>query len=87
MIKSILFFAIIGVIIWLVRRAFMSQPAMSPAEAAKILELPVTASADEINAAHRRLIAKVHPDAGGSADLAARVNAARDILLRQISPR
>jgi hypothetical protein len=87
MIKSILFFVIIGVTIWLVRRAFMGQSALSPADAAKILELPVTASADEINAAHRRLNAKGHPDAGGSADLAARVNAARDVLLRQISPR
>ena len=35
-------------------------------------------SLDDIRAAHRRLIARVHPDAGGSAGLATRVNAARD---------
>jgi DnaJ homolog subfamily C member 19 len=30
------------------------------------------------------LIAKVHPDAGGNAELAARVNQARDTLLKQL---
>jgi hypothetical protein len=30
------------------------------------------------------LIQKVHPDAGGSADLAAQVNQARDVLLARI---
>ena len=38
---------------------------------------------EEIRDAHRRLIAKVHPDAGGSAELAHRVNAARDALLAE----
>ncbi len=33
--------------------------------------------------AHRRLIAKVHPDTGGSAELAHRVIAARDTLLAE----
>ncbi|HEY0327355.1 MAG TPA: molecular chaperone DnaJ, partial [Allosphingosinicella sp.] len=30
---------------------------------------------------HRRLIARVHPDAGGSEELARRINAARDALI------
>jgi len=34
-----------------------------------------------VTEAHRRLIQKVHPDRGGNAYLAARVNRARDILL------
>ena len=36
-----------------------------------------------IRAAHRRLLAAVHPDRGGSADLTRRVNAARDLLLQR----
>ncbi|NIJ07933.1 hypothetical protein FHS31_001543 [Sphingomonas vulcanisoli] len=55
--------------------------AMSPAEARRLLDVPSDASPEMIRAAHRRLIARVHPDAGGSADLSARVNAARDTLL------
>jgi len=47
----------------------------------------LNASEDEILAAHRRIIAEVHPDrfpAGdGNPDLARRVNAARDTLLRK----
>jgi len=47
-----------------------------------VLGLDADANADEIRAAHRRLIAAVHPDRGGSAELTRRVNAARDTLLR-----
>lgn len=50
-------------------------------EALAILGLASGATVDEIRAAHRRLILRVHPDAGGSADLAARINRAKDVLL------
>lgn len=51
-------------------------------EALQILGLTGNPSRDEIIAAHRRLINKLHPDRGGSDFLAARVNQARDILLK-----
>jgi DnaJ homolog subfamily C member 19 len=50
-------------------------------EARDILGVGPDASADEIRAAHRRIIAQVHPDKGGTAELTRRVNAARDALL------
>jgi hypothetical protein len=50
-------------------------------EALAMFELTPAAGPDEIQAAYRRLIARVHPDAGGSRELAARVNNARDILI------
>lgn len=56
-------------------------------EAYSILGLSAGADAEAIRAAHRRLVARVHPDQGGSADLAGRVNAARDILLARASKR
>jgi curved DNA-binding protein CbpA len=43
------------------------------------------ASADEINAAWKRLMRTAHPDAGGSDDLAARINAARDEGLKAVA--
>jgi len=54
---------------------------MSRNEALAVLGLAEGATADEIRAAHRRLIQRMHPDVGGSADLAARINRAKDILL------
>ncbi len=54
-------------------------------EARAILEVGPDADHDTIIAAHRRLIQRVHPDAGGSADLASRVTAARDLLLAELN--
>jgi hypothetical protein len=54
---------------------------MTREEALAVLGLAEGASAEEIKAAHRRLIQRVHPDVGGSADLAARINRAKDVLL------
>lgn len=51
------------------------------ARARETLGVGPRADAGEIRAAHRRLLAGVHPDRGGSADLARRVNAARDLLI------
>jgi len=54
---------------------------MSRSEALAVLGLAVGATDEDIRAAHRRLVQRVHPDVGGSADLAARINRAKDILL------
>lgn len=59
-----------------------SQPERD--EALQILGLKGQPDRDTIIAAHRRLIQKLHPDRGGSDFLAARVNQAKDILLRDI---
>jgi hypothetical protein len=54
---------------------------MNRQEAYQILGLEPGASQQEIHQAWRRLIKGVHPDSGGSAFLAAKINAARDVLL------
>jgi hypothetical protein len=54
---------------------------MTRAEALAVLGLAEGASEEEIKAAHRRLIRRTHPDAGGTADLAARINRAKDVLV------
>ena len=76
-----------GAVYWFERR-MRSWPALMPVdEARRLLEVPADADADAIKAAHRRLIARVHPDSGGSAELSARVNAARDALLAELRRR
>lgn len=77
-----------GAIYWFQRRRKeIASPQMSADEARRLLEVPHGADLETIKAAHRRLIARVHPDSGGSAELSARVNAARDALIAEYRSR
>lgn len=62
-----------------------SSTTMSVKEACDILGVRKECSADEIIAAHRRLMQKLHPDRGGNDYLAAKVNEAKSVLLARRS--
>jgi hypothetical protein len=57
------------------------RPVMGRAEAASLLGVDEGAGREEIEAAYRRLMFRVHPDQGGAAGLAAQLNAARAVML------
>jgi hypothetical protein len=56
--------------------------AMTQQEAYEILGLQPGASEQAIREAHRSLMKRIHPDAGGTSGLAARVNQAKDVLVK-----
>lgn len=73
------------------REWFESHPAAGPGDpidedaiAYEVLGLKPGASAEEIRAAHRKLMMGVHPDHGGSDFLASKINEAKDRLLKKV---
>ena len=71
---------------WLAATAARTRPApvqgLGLAESRSMLGVGEGASREEIEAAYRRLMQRVHPDKGGAPGLAAQLNAARERLLR-----
>lgn len=69
-----------------------SQPAMNTKEALGVLGLEGDLTSGEITSqqvieTHRKLIQKFHPDRGGNDYLAAKINQAKDILLKALESR
>lgn len=57
---------------------------MDYSEALEILELNENPTKEEVKRAYRRLIERNHPDKGGSKYLAAKINMAKDMVLKEI---
>lgn len=67
---------------WELLKAADRSAAVSRARA--LLGVRTDATREEIIEAHRRLIAQVHPDKGGTTDAVHEANAARDLLLGRL---
>ena len=86
----LLFFALIGVLGWkLVTGRWPWQPKVSTRQQAvfrarKLLGVRANGNRQEIIEAHRRLVAMVHPDRGGTNEQVHEANAARDLLLDEL---
>jgi hypothetical protein len=55
---------------------------ISKAEAYEVLGISAESSQEEVIKAHKRLMQRLHPDRGGSDYLAAKINAAKDLLTK-----
>ena len=79
--------ALAGAGLWLTLASRQRAPAprseaITAAEARSLLGVSASATPQEINTAWKRLMARAHPDQGGTEGLASRLNAARDRLLK-----
>jgi DnaJ-domain-containing protein 1 len=79
---------LIGAGLWLTvasrqRSVAPRSDGLSDKDARAILGVSAEATVQDINTAWKRLMARAHPDQGGTEGLASRLNAARDHLLRR----
>ena len=87
----LLLFAALGCVLWKMftgRWPWQAKPRSTRQQAIfnarQLLGIPAAASRIEVVDAHRRLIAMVHPDRGGTNAQVHEANAARDILLSEL---
>jgi hypothetical protein len=66
-------------------KSFIALPAPALKRWFEVLGVSENATPDQINAAYRRLAAEHHPDKGGSHNMMAELNTARDAGLKEIS--
>ena len=69
------------------QRPIVRSEPIGEAEARAVLGVAAGASEEEIRKAWKRAMTRAHPDQGGTEGLAARVNAARDRLLKTTAGR
>ena len=89
--RLLIFLALLAALLWWLRQRFLANPAtsrpqppaatLSETEARDILGLDANATREDIIAAHRKLMQKVHPDVGGTTYLARQLNEAKRVLL------
>ena len=72
---------------WIWETLGLGMPLSADGRARALLGVKEDATHGEIVDAHRKLIAKVHPDRGGSAEQVYEANAARDLLLARLADR
>ena len=80
--------ALVGAGLWLtvssrIRAVAPRAAGLSDAEARSILGVGADATPEAIRTAWRRLMTRAHPDQGGTEGLAAKLNAAKDRLLKK----
>lgn len=61
-----------------------SERSQAEAQARALLKVDRQATRDQIIDAHRRLVARVHPDRGGTTEQVHAANSARDLLLARV---
>jgi len=88
---KIVFLALLGCVLWRLvmgrwpwQASPRSQARFAKARARALLGVEAGAGRKDILEAHRRYVATVHPDRGGSKEKVHEANAARDVLLAEL---
>jgi DnaJ homolog subfamily C member 19 len=74
-------------VLWPGMAGWLRLPEKDANRARVLLGVAPDAPRETIIDAHRRLVAQVHPDRGGSNEAVHEANAARDLLLERLGPR
>ena len=86
MVKLLLIAGVVVLLLfWLKGNQQRRRDYMGLDDARALLGVGAADDAEAIRAAHRRIISRVHPDSGGTPELARRTNLARDILLAELA--